>query len=46
MEIDFVPELSYKHCEEHIYGYQQVLLKKNENEVSTVEFHMLEEKEI
>jgi len=46
MELDFVPELSYAECEQHIQGYQQVLLKKNENDVSTVEFHVLEEKEI
>lgn len=46
MELDFNPELTYKECEEHIAGYQKVLLQKVENEVVTVEFHTLEEKEI
>lgn len=46
LDLDWNPELSYKECEERIHGYQQVLLKKTENEVSTVEFHVLEEQEI
>lgn len=46
MELDWTPELSYKECEAHIQGYQNVLLQKVENEVSTVEFHVLEEQEI
>lgn len=46
MELDFIPDLSYKECEEHIAGYQQVLKEQVENQVANVEFHTLEEKEI
>lgn len=46
MELQFTPELSYRECEEHIKGYQMVLRQQIENEVATVEFHTLEEKEI
>jgi hypothetical protein len=46
MELDFIPELTYKDCEEHIAGYQKVLEESVENEVATVEFHNLEEQEI
>lgn len=45
-ELDFIPELSYKECEEHIAGYQAVLKEQIENEIANVEFHSLEEKEI
>ena len=45
-ELDFVPDLSYKECEEHIAGYQAVLKEAVENDVANVEFHTLEEKEI
>lgn len=46
LELDFIPELSYAECEEHIEGYQQVLLQMVENQIATVEFHTLEEKEV
>jgi hypothetical protein len=46
MELDFTPELSYKDCEIHIKAYQEALTKKIENQLQTVEFHDLEEKEI
>lgn len=43
-ELNFTPELTYSECEDHIQGYQQVLLQSIENQVATVEFHTLEEK--
>lgn len=46
MELDFIPELSHKECEDHIKAYQEILKQKVENQVATVEFNVLEEKQI
>jgi hypothetical protein len=46
LDLHFIPELTYRECELHIKGYQEKLLQTKENEVATVEFHTLEEKEI
>ena len=46
MELDFTPDLSYEECEQHIKGYQEILLQNIENQIATVEFHAFEEKEI
>lgn len=46
MELDFIPELSYGECERHIQGYQEELMMQVQDQIATVEFHTLEEKEI
>jgi hypothetical protein len=46
MDLDFIPDLSYQECEEHIHAYQNKLLKQRENDIAEVEFHTLEEAEI
>ena len=46
MELDWIPELTYKECELHIKGYQQILFEKIQNEVSLIQFDTLEEKKI
>ncbi len=46
MDLNFVPDLTYEECEEHIHGYQQKLLKLRENDITEVEFHTLEEMNI
>ena len=43
MELDFIPDLTYKECEIHIKAYQDALIHKVENQVATIEFHTLEE---
>lgn len=45
-DLDFNPDLTYKECEEHILGYQEVLRQMVQNDVLTVEFHTLEQREI
>lgn len=46
LELDWIPELTYKQCEERVKEYQKELLKKVANNVVIVEFHNLENKEI
>ena len=46
MELDFNPDLSYEDCINHIKQYQQALQNKMENQIQTVEFHMLEETQL
>lgn len=43
MELHWNPFLTYEECEEHIRGYQEELSKQIQNQVQTVEFHVLEE---
>jgi len=46
-DLEFItPELTYRECEDHVKGYQEALLQQVANEIATVEFHTLEEKEI
>lgn len=45
-ELDFTPKLTYKECEDHITGYQQVLYKRIENSVKLTELHTLEQKQL
>lgn len=46
MDLNFVPNLSYEECKEHIQGYQNHLLKLVENQIAEIEFHTLEEVEV
>lgn len=46
MELHFIPELTQKECEEHIQGYQEVLLQTTKNQIAVIEFHSFEEQEI
>ena len=46
LELDFVPELSYEECEEHIKAYQDFLIKQDSHEVMSIELHALETKNI
>jgi hypothetical protein len=46
MELDFDPKLTREECKEHIQGYQQALRELNKNQVETIEFDTLEEKDI
>lgn len=43
MELDFVPELTYEQCEEHINGYKQKLIEFKEGEVAETIILKIEE---
>lgn len=45
MELDFIPDLSYEDCKEHISGFQEKLQRIVENEIAQVEFDTLEVQE-
>ena len=42
LDLDFIPNLSFEECEQHIAGYKEELRKSIENEVEIVEYHKLE----
>ena len=46
MELDWIPELTFAECEEHIKGYQLALAKVTHNEVVMMELQNYEEKQI
>lgn len=46
MDLNFVPDLTYEECKDHIQGYQNHLQKLVENQIAEIEFHTLEEIDI
>lgn len=46
LDLDFEPDLTYEQCSEHIINYQNQLRRDRENEVETIEYHLLETQSI
>jgi hypothetical protein len=46
LDLDFMPELTFCQCQEHISAYKQILRRKVEKYVDQVDYHELEEEDI